>query len=255
VIVGDATIYNSTIANNQGPGFSTDAVALIVNSTIKDNGAMGVALAFGGRPTVANSVLEDVFFWDIHSGMQSEGNNIIIMAPGSIGFPAMRPSDQFNVDPMLGPLVFNGGHTMTQAPLPGSTTIDRGSNTTATTAGLLTDQRGFLRFVDGDGNGSALVDIGAFEFNSAASAAPVTVSGRVLGAVSGNPLRSQIVTITDMLGNSRVALSSSFGWFVFDNLPAGFVYRVSVNARRGSVSKTVFADQNLSDADILVPGL
>jgi hypothetical protein len=88
-----------------------------------------------------------------------------------------------------------------------------------------------------------------------AALAPVTVAGRVLGAVSGNPVRSQTVAITDLLGNTRTTLSSSLGWFVFDNMPAGFVYRVSVKGRRGVQLKTVFAGQDLSDADILVPGL
>jgi CSLREA domain-containing protein len=255
VIVGDATIFNSTIVNNNGPGFSTDALALIVNSTIRDNGFRGVSIALGGRPTVANSVIEDVYIRDNFSGLQSEGNNIITITLGSIGTPALRPNDQVNVDAALGPLAFNGGHTPTQLALPGSTTIDRGSDSIVAKTNILSDQRGFFRIWDGDGDGAAHADIGAAEYLSQAMLPPVTVSGRVLGAVSGNPLRSQVVTVRDFNGNTRSALSSSFGWFVFDNLPAGFVYKVSVNARRGSISKTVFGDQDLSDADISVPGL
>jgi len=46
--------------------------------------------------------------------------------------------------------------------LPGSPAIDAGSN--AATTGITTDQRGFARVVDGDGNMTAIVDIGAAEF-------------------------------------------------------------------------------------------
>jgi len=63
------------------------------------------------------------------------------------------------VDSLLGPLQDNGGPTLTHALLFGSPARDRGSNVGA----LLTDQRGFGRIFDGDGDGVATVDIGAFE--------------------------------------------------------------------------------------------
>ncbi len=53
----------------------------------------------------------------------------------------------------------NGGPTRTHALLAGSTAIDRGDNSGAPG----TDQRGVARPRDGDGNGSKIVDIGAFE--------------------------------------------------------------------------------------------
>jgi len=63
------------------------------------------------------------------------------------------------IDPELGPLANNGGPTKTHALLAGSIAIDRGDNAGASA----TDQRGFARKKDGNGDGSAIVDIGAFE--------------------------------------------------------------------------------------------
>lgn len=54
----------------------------------------------------------------------------------------------------------NGGDTNTQALLVGSPAIDSGSNTTCPS----TDQRGVLRSIDGDNNGSIVCDLGAYEF-------------------------------------------------------------------------------------------
>jgi hypothetical protein len=64
-------------------------------------------------------------------------------------------------DPKLGPLQNNGGPTQTHALLSGSPAIDRGNNSIL----LATDQRGagFARNKDGNGDGIAAVDIGAFE--------------------------------------------------------------------------------------------
>jgi hypothetical protein len=63
------------------------------------------------------------------------------------------------IDPRLAPLANNGGRTQTHALLSGSPAIDRGDNAGAPA----TDQRGVARPRDGDGNGSRIVDIGAFE--------------------------------------------------------------------------------------------
>lgn len=62
------------------------------------------------------------------------------------------------VDPLLGPLSFNGGLTPTLSPLAGSPLVDAGDNTNC----LSTDQRGLLRPVDKLGSG-AICDIGALE--------------------------------------------------------------------------------------------
>jgi hypothetical protein len=70
------------------------------------------------------------------------------------------------IDPKLGPLANNGGPSLTHALLAGSPAIDVANPAApggAGTACAATDQRWALRPADGDGNGSALCDIGAYE--------------------------------------------------------------------------------------------
>jgi hypothetical protein len=75
------------------------------------------------------------------------------------------------LNPGLGLLQDNGGLTLTHALLPQSPAVDAGSNVRAADAGLTTDQRGtgFSRSVDGNTDGMATVDIGAFEANFGAN--------------------------------------------------------------------------------------
>ena len=62
-------------------------------------------------------------------------------------------------DPLLSPLADNGGLTHTHALGAGSPAIDNGNPVNCPA----TDQRGFLRSIDGDGDGTAVCDMGAYE--------------------------------------------------------------------------------------------
>jgi hypothetical protein len=75
-----------------------------------------------------------------------------------------RSGDLNDHDPLLGPLLNNGGPTATMALPPGSPVIDAGSNPAGCTDGLghllTTDQRGMPR---PDKEDSVGCDIGAYE--------------------------------------------------------------------------------------------
>ena len=74
----------------------------------------------------------------------------------------------------MGPLADNGGPTMTMALLAGSPAIDHGSNSLAVGADgkpLATDQRGFVRIVNGT------VDIGAYEYGAMPPRVPGDANG------------------------------------------------------------------------------
>jgi hypothetical protein len=63
------------------------------------------------------------------------------------------------------------------------------------------------------------------------TASEVTVGGRVTTA-GGGGIRNVIVTMTSTNGETRTALSGTFGYFRFTNVPAGAAYVFSVSAKR-----------------------
>jgi CSLREA domain-containing protein len=145
-----ATILNCTVVENlahTGGGLFDfpDATLFIVKNTIV---ALNLTDSTGTSPDVAGA-------------FASQGHNLIGDGTGSTGFVGsdLVGTSLDAIDPLLGPLANNGGRTKTHKLLAGSPCIDAGDNS------LLppTDQRGFPRKKDGNGDGSAVVDIGAFE--------------------------------------------------------------------------------------------
>jgi predicted outer membrane repeat protein len=165
-----ATLANSTISGNtagSGGGISA-STATLTNCTVAENFAQsgGGLLARGGgsfrvRNTIValNSATTDP---DVFGDFTSDGHNLI--GNGNASFTHGVNGDIVGtnvnpIDPKLGPLQINGGKTKTMALLAGSRAIDRGDNA----AVPATDQRGLPRRKDGNGDGVAIVDIGAFE--------------------------------------------------------------------------------------------
>jgi CSLREA domain-containing protein len=178
---GTTTVTNSTFSGNSanyGGGIDNFGGTLTVtNSTFSGNSAStwggaifnwkGVA-ATAPTTTIRNTILANSpsggDCWnDTAGGAILNGGNNLIETNVGCGSIATITSDP-NLDTLTGsPAYF---------PLkPGSPAIDTGDNATC----AATDQRGVSRPKDGDGNGSAICDIGAFEKGSLQVFLPLVV--------------------------------------------------------------------------------
>jgi hypothetical protein len=188
--LANVTVVNSTVSSNaaigSGVGYpgggggicATGGITTLRNVTVTNNTAGfggGIFKEFEGTLNLGNTLVAgntgtlgapEIYFYS--GTITSAGGNLVGDSPGdstNTGLKAItyQSSDIRDTNPMLGALTLsNGGPTPTHALLPGSPALDTGINSLVTEA---FDQRGtgFLRIVDGDGNGTAIVDIGAFE--------------------------------------------------------------------------------------------
>jgi hypothetical protein len=85
------------------------------------------------------------------------------------------------------------------------------------------------------------------------TAANVSLSGRVTTATGQGITRARLI-ISDAQGNPRIAITNAFGYYRFDDLPAGQGYILSVSAKSysfASPSQLVNLSDNLSGANFV----
>jgi|GEM_PF-6858419 len=224
------TLVNDTITGNSvtasGGGTATDGGAYLgdtsqmTNVTLVGNHADtdvgGLLVDDGGSLGVKNTIVSGntsaaTGNCSVESGGQiiSAGHNL--ESADTCAFH--NADDLVSTTPSLGPLQNNGGPTETMAELPGSPTIDAGTNNGCPS----TDQRGVSR-----PQGSAC-DIGAFE------AAPEGMAFTKAGPSTATQGQPFIYTLTIKNGNPY----GSTGTTVVDPLPAGMTLW-GWNASQGS---------------------
>lgn len=181
---GSATFSQCTIQGNTGSvvggglailGGSTALVhCTITGNNVPDGGASGVYLHVDSTLSLHNSIVagntstgESADIANAPGIMTRTGANVIGSNEGvTTVFPAGLPNANGDyvgtatapLNPLLGALANNGGWTQTCLPLPTSPATDHAAGTIPTT-----DQRGFSRPRDGNGDNSFIADIGAAE--------------------------------------------------------------------------------------------
>lgn len=175
ILITDAQtvlLENTTISSNRGnPGaILNDGFArlTLIHCTLTGNRAAQSSTSVGGiqdvhggfgRTFLSNTIIAGNgpgFITDDCDRAVSVGGGNLIGDSTGCHFAA-EPNDQLGVDPGLGPLADHGGFTRTHAV--GANVIDRAAVVSCTTL----DQRAVPRPIDGDGNGNAECDAGAFE--------------------------------------------------------------------------------------------
>ncbi len=86
------------------------------------------------------------------------------------------------------------------------------------------------------------------------TSAGVNVSGRVTTA-DGAGLRNAIVSITDMAGNVRTVRTGSFGYYKFEDVPAGGTYVIAVTSKRFIFTPQIITvNESVTDIDFIGNG-
>lgn len=240
-------ITNSTITNNTaftGGAIYNRGSLWLVNNTISGNGASDAARSIfneSGSINVLNTIIgsdNSSTPASLAGSFISRGNNIITDARNSTGFTNGLNNDQVSdeniINPLLGILTDNGGHTDTRALHSGSPAIDAGNDcvligkcpSAILLNGLSSDQRG--RYQRKFGNA---VDIGAFE------AGPNPVSSSISFRMMPRPETpafsgGAIATLTSATTNEKFYSSvNPFRSFSFHNVAADF-YILEIKGKR-----------------------
>jgi hypothetical protein len=239
----DLTLTNCTIADNHGPGASTDGLDVITQDGATSATASYLNTIFANSTSATDNVLAS----GPGASVTSLGYNISDDATGNL----TGPDDQPNTNPLLAPLgYFYGGPillpnsplTPTMPLLPGSPAIGAGTSTGAP----LTDQRSVSR--------AGSVDIGAYQTEGfimgivggdqqsapAKNAFPSPLTVLVIPAIGDGPVQGGVVTFSAPASGASVTFPT--GTRATINAADEASLTVAANGTSGSYSVSAAAN-------------
>ncbi len=202
------TLSNATLSGNSaaaGGGVYNTGTATLNNVTIFGNS--GGLSQQGGTMSLGNSIVAGNGS-DCSGAITSQGYNLIQNSAGCTF--SGTTTGNIGGDPQLGPLASNGGSSQTHAIAFGSPALDAANNATCAT----TDQRGIIRPQDGNGDSSAVCDMGAFELETFTGPTPTptntaTATNTVAPTATATATSTIAPTNTATVGPSPTATSTA----------------------------------------------
>jgi VCBS repeat-containing protein len=225
-------LYNVTMADNCTAG--SGRPVMVASADGEWFGSIALRNSVVASPAgVVDCAIESAF--GLTGSFTTEGFNLLSDASCALA----GAGDVQGTDALLGPLADNGGPTWTHLPLPGSAAIDTGTLADCPA----TDQRGFVRPIDGNGDGVVRCDKGAVE---AGTTLPPPPTATIRGTTWDDTTPDGVRAGEGPLPGVQVCLFPSAapcqptdgaGTYAFPGLSAG-TYHVYVRLPAGRIATT-----------------
>ena len=195
------TIVNSTVAFNRTTGPNSFGAGI----TLRPWSPNIYYFCFIRNSIFSNNIGQLTYGKDIWGPVVSRGHSIYQTLFGADY--GVTTGNQIGIDPHLDPILSpNGGVIPSHAPLSDSRAIDRGTNCVLRDQAnggcepfaVTSDQRGVSRPQDGDGDNSAIVDVGAIEYTTTDLSLLPGVPDLVASCDSGVSSTDNITNIRDL---------------------------------------------------------